>query len=177
MLFDCSQFDSIKTITSIRKSPRISNELSMFLYAFMVSFNREGDISLLEVDVITNTSDETLTEKNSISSRVFKRAGSDLYNEIVHYHRGNQALSTINHFGFDSILLIVLFSPSRLLSACLTMYPKSGGCGCQTECRTGDVRVTKGHNLYARHIIHTVCPIYSDKYKTASEQTLHSCYR
>lgn len=46
-----------------------------------------------------------------------------------------------------------------------------------TECKTGDVRVTKGYNLPAKYIIHTVGPIYSERYKTAAEQTLYSCYR
>ena len=46
-----------------------------------------------------------------------------------------------------------------------------------TECRTGQVRVTQGHNLPARFIIHTVGPKYNIKYQTAAENTLHMCYR
>lgn len=46
-----------------------------------------------------------------------------------------------------------------------------------SECKTGEVRVTKGYNLPAKYIIHTVGPIYSERYKTAAEQTLYSCYR
>ncbi|XP_031640596.1 protein GDAP2 homolog isoform X4 [Contarinia nasturtii] len=92
----------------------------------------EGDISLIESDVITNTTDETLTEKNSISSRIFQRAGPSLYEEILNDNR---------------------------------------------ECKTGEVRVTKGYNLSAKYIIHTVGPIYTERYKTAAEQTLYSCYR
>jgi hypothetical protein len=45
------------------------------------------------------------------------------------------------------------------------------------ECRTGDVRVTQGHALPARYIIHTVGPKYNMKYQSASENTLHICYR
>ena len=45
------------------------------------------------------------------------------------------------------------------------------------ECRTGDVRVTQGHALPARYIIHTVGPKYNIKYQSASENTLHICYR
>ncbi|XP_050313453.1 protein GDAP2 homolog isoform X2 [Anthonomus grandis grandis] len=45
------------------------------------------------------------------------------------------------------------------------------------ECRTGEVRVTQGHALPARYVIHTVGPKYNIKYQTASENTLHMCYR
>jgi len=46
-----------------------------------------------------------------------------------------------------------------------------------TECRTGEIRVTQGHNLSARYVIHTVGPRYNVKYQTAAENTLHICYR
>lgn len=55
--------------------------------------HREGDISLIESDAITNTTDETLTEKNTISSRIFQRAGPDLYEEIQNDNRGKQKFS------------------------------------------------------------------------------------
>jgi len=45
------------------------------------------------------------------------------------------------------------------------------------ECRTGEVRVTQGHGLSARFIIHTVGPVYNVKYQTAAQNTLHCCYR
>ncbi|XP_076045501.1 ganglioside induced differentiation associated protein 2 isoform X2 [Oratosquilla oratoria] len=44
-------------------------------------------------------------------------------------------------------------------------------------CRTGDVCVTKGYNLPARYVIHTVGPKYNIKYQTAAECALHLCYR
>jgi O-acetyl-ADP-ribose deacetylase (regulator of RNase III) len=44
-------------------------------------------------------------------------------------------------------------------------------------CRTGEVRMTKGHNLPSKNIIHTVGPRYHEKYRTAAENALHSCYR
>lgn len=72
-------------------SSHIQQFLNFFVFVFCPSIHREGDISSIEADVITNTTDETLTEKNTISSRIFKRAGSDLYKEIVHYHRGIHA--------------------------------------------------------------------------------------
>ncbi|ERL87281.1 hypothetical protein D910_04677 [Dendroctonus ponderosae] len=45
------------------------------------------------------------------------------------------------------------------------------------ECGTGEAKVTQGHYLPARYIIHTVGPKYNMKYQTASENTLHMCYR
>ncbi|XP_055917469.1 protein GDAP2 homolog isoform X1 [Eupeodes corollae] len=92
----------------------------------------DGDITLLEVDAITNTTDETLTESNIISDRVLAAAGNQLKDELQ------------NHI---------------------------------KECRTGEVQVTKGYNLPALYIIHTVGPIYKNKFKTAAENTLHYCYR
>ena len=42
-------------------------------------------------------------------------------------------------------------------------------------CPTGEARITKGYHLPARHVIHTVGPIYSGKPRDA--QLLSSCYR
>lgn len=56
--------------------------------------HREGDISLIESDAITNTTDETLTEKNTISNRIFQRAGPELYDEISNDNRGKQCHHT-----------------------------------------------------------------------------------
>jgi len=42
-------------------------------------------------------------------------------------------------------------------------------------CPTGEARITKGYNLTARHVIHTVGPVYSNK---ANDPTLlASCYQ
>lgn len=43
--------------------------------------------------------------------------------------------------------------------------------------RTGEAKVVHGHqDLPCRHLILTVNPKYSDKYKTAAETALYSCY-
>ena len=54
----------------------------------------------------------------------------------------------------------------QLLAECRTL----GGC------ETGDAKITKGYKLKARHIIHTVGPIYYSAGKKAPQQ-LASCYR
>ena len=53
----------------------------------------------------------------------------------------------------------------ELLAACRSL----GGCP------TGEARITKGYNLAARYIIHTVGPVYSGK--PQDETLLSGCYR
>lgn len=91
-----------------------------------------GDISLLQVDAIVNSTNESLNDSNPISNRIYQRAGSGLKEELNIDIR---------------------------------------------ECRTGEIRITQGHALPARYIIHTVGPKYNIKYQTAAENTLYSCYR
>jgi len=54
----------------------------------------------------------------------------------------------------------------QLLTECRTL----GGC------ETGDAKITKGYNLKAKHVIHTVGPIYHSAGKKAPE-LLANCYR
>jgi O-acetyl-ADP-ribose deacetylase (regulator of RNase III) len=54
----------------------------------------------------------------------------------------------------------------QLLTECRTL----GGCD------TGDAKITRGYNLKAKHVIHTVGPIYYSAGKKAPE-LLASCYR
>ncbi len=55
---------------------------------------------------------------------------------------------------------------SQLLEECRTL----GGCA------TGDAKITEGYRLKAKHVIHTVGPIYYSAGKKAPE-LLASCYR
>uniref|UniRef100_K3WWZ1 Macro domain-containing protein n=1 Tax=Globisporangium ultimum (strain ATCC 200006 / CBS 805.95 / DAOM BR144) TaxID=431595 RepID=K3WWZ1_GLOUD len=50
-------------------------------------------------------------------------------------------------------------------------------CEAVGTCRTGEAVITRGCQLPARHIIHTVGPRYNLKYKNAAENALHMCYR
>jgi O-acetyl-ADP-ribose deacetylase (regulator of RNase III) len=54
----------------------------------------------------------------------------------------------------------------ELLSECRTL----GGCP------TGEARITRGYKLPARHVIHTVGPVYRDG-KHGEPELLASCYR
>lgn len=44
-------------------------------------------------------------------------------------------------------------------------------------CKTGDAKITKGYDLPARFVIHTVGPRYNVRYQTAAQSALYSCYR
>ena len=54
----------------------------------------------------------------------------------------------------------------ELLAECRTL----GGC------RTGEAKITKGYNLPARFVIHTVGPIYFEHTSSEAEDLLTSCY-
>lgn len=55
----------------------------------------------------------------------------------------------------------------RLLAECRTL----GGC------ETGNAKITKGYNLHASYVIHTVGPIYSQTRKDECQRQLQSCYK
>ena len=48
-------------------------------------------------------------------------------------------------------------------------------CGLLNGCRTGEAKMTKGHRLKARHIIHTVGPIWNGG-KNGEADKLRACY-
>ena len=54
-----------------------------------------------------------------------------------------------------------------LVKECMTL----GGC------RTGEAKITKGYNLKARHIIHTVGPIYYEYTPDQARRLLQNCYK
>lgn len=55
----------------------------------------------------------------------------------------------------------------RLLEECRTLH----------GCRTGEAKLTKGYNLPAKYVIHTVGPIYNPRLQEQMAQQLADCYR
>ena len=55
----------------------------------------------------------------------------------------------------------------ELVKECMTL----GGC------RTGEAKITKGYNLKARHVIHTVGPIYFEHTPDQARRLLQNCYK
>ncbi|KAK9237890.1 A1pp-domain-containing protein [Lipomyces kononenkoae] len=55
---------------------------------------------------------------------------------------------------------------AQLLQECLTL----------NGCETGDAKITKGYMLPARHVIHTVGPIYYQHDRQVANRLLESCY-
>lgn len=136
----------------------------------------EGDISLLNADCITNTTNERLSEANTVSNRIVGRAGVNLLEElkaikgiIMTYEKYLPKLDHSDSFQEINLLSQTNQQSNKAITAISILV-----------CRPGEVKVSKGHLLAARYIIHTVCPIYSEKNRTASiwaENTLQSCYR
>lgn len=62
----------------------------------------EGDISLLNADCITNTTNERLNDNNAVSNRIVNRAGTNLLDEL----KAIKGSSVITHAeaSFDSCL-------------------------------------------------------------------------
>ena len=54
----------------------------------------------------------------------------------------------------------------ELLAECRTLH----------GCRTGEAKITKGYNLPARFVIHTVGPIYYEHSPEEAEELLTACY-
>ncbi len=50
-------------------------------------------------------------------------------------------------------------------------------CATLGGCETGNAKITKGYNLKAKYVIHTVGPIYSSKHFDECKLLLESCYK
>lgn len=66
---------------------------------------RTGDISSLQVDAIVNSTNESMNDDNSVSNRIFQRAGFGLKEEIALEVRGNQ----FSRFEKMLVFLLLIF--------------------------------------------------------------------
>lgn len=50
-------------------------------------------------------------------------------------------------------------------------------CRTLNGCKTGEAKITKGYNLKARYVIHTVGPVYYEHTPAESKKLLCNCYK
>lgn len=55
----------------------------------------------------------------------------------------------------------------ELLAECRTLH----------GCETGEAKITKGYNLPAKYVIHTVGPVYNPNFAQKDAELLAACYR
>lgn len=127
-----------------------------------------GDVALLNCTAVVNTSNESLNDKNPVSDSIHQLAGPELRDELLKLKGGVQR-SVSRVFSWRCSKMCRFCPPSAEQSFLLARL--------RAGCRTGEAKLTKGFNLAARFIIHTVGPKYKSKYRTAAESSLYSCYR
>ena len=77
-----------------------------YLFSTCIYF-REGDITQLRVDAIVHSTNETLSDRNPLSDRLFSKAGPGLRHEIQSEIKGNVIIK--KYFCLNLILLLYWF--------------------------------------------------------------------
>jgi len=123
------------------------------------------------IDASNELSDARYPVNNQINSLLFIASGSREDYAIMEcdilVNRTNENLS--DWTGLSGVLLE--FAGDDLKMECNGDYTKSG------KCHTGECRCTRGCNLKAKFVVHTVGPKYTEEFSQASQQALHSSYR
>lgn len=122
-------------------------------------------MALLNCTAVVSTSNESLNDKNPVSDSIHQLAGAELRDELLKLKGRVQRNASCVSAWCCSEIPHQLNTPSFLLARL------------RAGCRTGEAKLTKGFNLAARFILHTVGPKYKSKYRTAAESSLYSCYR
>ncbi len=115
----------------------------------------------------------SLPESSSLPNVVFEV--NESLNDKIILHLGDVASlhvdAVVNSTNEEMKLFthIIERGGPELERECRELHP--GGC------RTGECRVTRGFNLPATHVIHTVGPMFTEKYAAAAEHALLNTYR
>ena len=97
--------------------------------------SRAGDVASLSVEVVVNPTNETLTDKNPVSSRLLEAAGPELKEECKSQIISESLCPPVSHVASQCVVFLPC-SPSLPL-----------------DCRTGEAKITGAYKLPARYII------------------------
>ena len=157
-----------------------------------------GDITALNVDAIVNAAQETLTGGGGIDGAIHRAAGPGLKEECLTLP-GDLSTASVDSIcqqlseaqGVDRQELDRARAELRLSSSDGLRVTKEDFdkhfdkhdplvkehiWNHATRCPTGQARITAGHGLPARHVIHTVGP-YMDDHGEMQPALVKSCYR
>ena len=129
------------------------------------SSSHTGDLTKWSGGAIVNAANERMLGGGGVDGAIHRAAGRELVEacrDVPEVRRGVRSV----------FKQLVLSSPPHHLSRAFTFMLTYTH---YHRCPTGEARITKGFDLPAKHVIHTVGPIYSDD--EASEPLLSAAHR
>ncbi len=119
----------------------------------------KGDIAKLEIEAIVNAANNSLLGGGGVDGAIHRAAGPGLLEECRK---------------LGGCTSIVAQEHSPFINASETN--DSVAFGDVIRCDTGEAKITKGHNLPAKWVIHTVGPVWKGG-GHGEDELLASCYR